>query len=218
MRKPGAENDQKQAQNVPKPAENDIIQAQNDSKPDAKPARKRGPKTKRGKDAAARRSTKHGVLARNPVIPGMERKRDWDAHLEGVIEALQPEGHVERKLAYRVALAVWQLERLDRYVTAVSAGSIDDAAGGGEILIHGEAHPLFELIIESGGRSPGRPEPTPEERAQKREQRIIPQTSELKKIIRYEAHLHRLIDKTLRILEALQAKRLGHKVYHVRHL
>ena len=54
--------------------------------------------------------------------------------------------------------------------------------------------------------------------AQQREQRIIPQTSELKKIIRYEAHLHRLIDKTLRIIEALQAKRLGHKVYHVRHL
>ncbi len=195
----------------------DEKQTQNDPKRGAKPARKRGPKTKRGKDAAARRSTKHGVLARNPVIPGMERKRDWDAHLEGVIEALQPEGHVERKLAYRVALSLWQLERLDRYVTAVSAGSIDNA-GGENILVSGEAHPLFKLIMESVGQPNDRPEPAPEELAQQREQRIIPQTSELKKIIRYEAHLHRLIDKTLRILEALQAKRLGHKVYHVRHL
>lgn len=66
-------------------------------------------------------STRHGISSPAPVVPGMERAEDWQAHGEGVLESLQPEGHLETVLAERVALLSWRLHRVTRYETEAIA-------------------------------------------------------------------------------------------------
>jgi hypothetical protein len=47
----------------------------------------------------------------------VEKKEDWEKHRDGVLESLQPEGHLELVLAERVALLSWRLQRVTRYET-----------------------------------------------------------------------------------------------------
>ncbi len=201
-------------------AENDERGAQNDAERAKRQGQGGGPRTKKGKEAAARRSTKHGILSSNPVIPGVEDPRDWQAHLEGVCEDLEPVGHLEQQFARRVAMALWQLARLDRHVAAVTAGAIENA-GRDETVALPVPYGLEDLVdLGQTGRTGGSSKPVEDgpSSARIRDERIIPRKGELKKIIRYEAHLHRVIDRNLRALEALQSKRLGVKVYLHRQL
>jgi len=47
----------------------------------------------------------------------VEKTEDWEAHRDGVLESLQPEGHLELVLAERAALLSWRLNRVTRYET-----------------------------------------------------------------------------------------------------
>jgi len=76
---------------------------------------KRGPKTEAGKSIVRLNAVHHGVLSTTPVIPGLEREEDWEAHRVGVLASLAPEGHLEVTLAERVALVLWRLRRVARY-------------------------------------------------------------------------------------------------------
>ena len=78
---------------------------------------KRGPKTVAGKKIVRLNAVKHGVFSTTPVIPGIEREEDWEAHLRGILESLAPEGLLEVKLTRRTAALLWRLERLERYET-----------------------------------------------------------------------------------------------------
>ncbi len=159
------------------------------------------------------RAVTHGITSVSPVIPGVEDPRDWEAHLEGILESLLPEGRLEHVLARRVALSLWQLNRVDRHLVAVTAGFIE-SAGHGPMSLMPIPHGLEDLVAKHVDQ----PDPNPEQLARTRDERLIPQKSDLKKIIRYEAHLHRLVDRNLRCLEAMQSQRLGRLVYLHRHL
>ena len=76
-----------------------------------------GPKTEEGKEVVRWNSTKHGLRSPAPVVPGIEKAEDWEAHGTGVLESLKPEGHLETVLAERVALLSWRLHRVTRYET-----------------------------------------------------------------------------------------------------
>jgi hypothetical protein len=81
------------------------------------------PKTQEGKAVVRWNGTRHGISSPAPVVPGLERAEDWQAHGEGVLESLRPEGHLETVLAERVALLSWRLHRVTRYETgAISMG------------------------------------------------------------------------------------------------
>ena len=84
---------------------------------------KRGPKTEEGKSIVRLNAIQHGGLSTVPVIPGLEREEDWQAHRAGVLSSLTPEGHLEMALADRVALLLWRLARIARY----ECGIIDSA-------------------------------------------------------------------------------------------
>ncbi len=179
--------------------------------------RKRGPNTEAGKAVADRNSTSHGITSPNPVIPGMETKEAWRAHLDGVRESVDPQGHLESELADRIALYLWQLRRVTRHTVAITAGSIADV----EIdYVHGVmiTHGIQAVLDAAEGKRDDLPVPTEEELDQTRQVRLIPSSRDLDKIIRYESHLHRLVVQTLRDLEALQAKRLGRPVHLYRSL
>jgi hypothetical protein len=76
-----------------------------------------GPKTEEGKEIVRWNAAQHGIRSPAPVVPGIEKKEDWEAHGEGVLESLEPEGHLETVLAERVALLSWRLHRVTRYET-----------------------------------------------------------------------------------------------------
>jgi hypothetical protein len=85
------------------------------------PSEAGGPKTEEGKEVVRWNATRHGIRSPAPVIPGVERKEDWEDHRDGVLESLQPEGHLELVLAERVALLCWRLNRCTRYETEAIA-------------------------------------------------------------------------------------------------
>ena len=76
-----------------------------------------GPKTEEGKEVVRWNAAKHGLRSPAPVVPGIEKAEDWEAHGAGVLESLKPEGHLETVLAERVALLSWRLHRVTRYET-----------------------------------------------------------------------------------------------------
>ena len=59
----------------------------------------------------------------------MEKVEDWEEHRTGILESLQPEGHLEEVLAEQVALLAWRLHRVIRYETesiALYQGRVED--------------------------------------------------------------------------------------------
>jgi hypothetical protein len=78
---------------------------------------KGGPATQEGKEVVRWNATRHGIRSSAPVVPGVEKKEDWEVHRDGVLESLAPNGHLELVLAERVALLLWRLHRVTRYET-----------------------------------------------------------------------------------------------------
>jgi hypothetical protein len=56
---------------------------------------KAGPATQEGKEVVRWNASRHGIRSPAPVVPGVEKKEDWEEHREGVLGSLQPEGHLE---------------------------------------------------------------------------------------------------------------------------
>ena len=75
------------------------------------------PKTEDSKEVVRWNATRHGIRSPVPVVPGVEKKEDWETHLSGVLQSLTPEGHLETVLAERVALLSWRLHRVTRFET-----------------------------------------------------------------------------------------------------
>jgi hypothetical protein len=90
---------------------------------------KGGPVSQEGKEVVRWNAIRHGIRSPAPVVPGLEKAEDWEEHRDGVIESLQPEGHLEMMLAERVALLSWRLNRVTRYETesiALSQEKMED--------------------------------------------------------------------------------------------
>jgi hypothetical protein len=78
---------------------------------------KGGPATQEGKEVVKWNATRHGIRSPAPVIPSIEKKEDWEDHRDGILESLQPQGHLELVLAERAALLLWRLRRVIRFET-----------------------------------------------------------------------------------------------------
>ncbi len=74
-----------------------------------------GPRIPSGKAVTRRNALRHGVLSTLPVVPGLERPEEWQAHYAGILASLAPQGQMETVLAERVALQLWRLHRVARY-------------------------------------------------------------------------------------------------------
>ncbi len=85
------------------------------------PSEAGGPKTEEGKEVVRWNATRHGMRSPAPVVPGVEKRENWEEHRDGVLESLSPEGYLERVLAERVALLSWRLNRVTRYETEAIA-------------------------------------------------------------------------------------------------
>jgi hypothetical protein len=88
-----------------------------------------GPKTEKGKEVVRWNATRHGISSPEPVVPGLEKREDWEEHRSGILENLSPVGHLEFALADRIAVLSWRLHRVTRYETeaiSLSQQKIED--------------------------------------------------------------------------------------------
>ena len=83
--------------------------------------RSTGPRTEAGKAIAKLNAVKHGGLSPLPVLPEVETRDEWEAHLAGTLASLTPAGHLETVLAERVALILWRMNRVARFEREVTA-------------------------------------------------------------------------------------------------
>ena len=87
-----------------------------------------GPATQNGKAVVKWNATRHGISSPAPVIPGLERREDWQKHKDGILVNLSPVGHLEVTLAERAAPLSWRLHRVTRFETetvAISQGKVE---------------------------------------------------------------------------------------------
>jgi len=162
---------------------------------------RRGPNTQRGKAASSRNAIKHGLTSEAPVTLA-ESHEEWQRHLDGVIAAYEPVGYVETLKVERIASLFWRLRRAVRYETEMIDNRLNDipddlatAARYGEKAL---AIPREQTITEEkvGGLISSR---------------LLPPGDTLARIMKYEAHLHRMLTQTEHELEALQARRKGER-------
>jgi hypothetical protein len=88
-----------------------------------------GPNTEEGKAVVRWNATRHGISSPAPVVPGLEKREDWQDHRDGILDNLSPVGQLEVTLAERIALLSWRLHRVTRYETeaiAISQETIED--------------------------------------------------------------------------------------------
>ena len=88
--------------------------------------RSTGPKTARGKDFSRLNSLKHGLLARALPLRNMpfcpkEEEKDLEKLLRDLSLELRPQGRIEEMLVERIGCIHFQLSRLYRFQTAVTA-------------------------------------------------------------------------------------------------
>ena len=84
-----------------------------------------GPRTKEGKTRSAKNALKHGLLARDTVMPGEDRA-DFDRQLSALEADIQPGNSLEFELVRQIADAQWRTRRLTRLETGFLAAAVDD--------------------------------------------------------------------------------------------
>lgn len=165
-----------------------------------------GPKTREGKAKVRQNPVRHGLTARLPVIPGLERTEEWAAYRAAIVKSLSPEEGIQKVLAERIAQVSWRLNRAPRFEAwAISYATLEE---GGRAALAMATRPAFTLPlstekdqneIRSGegnlGLSPF----------------CLPDSSGLDRLSRYEAHLAKQRVQDLHELEALQARRRGER-------
>jgi hypothetical protein len=109
-----------------------------------------GPRSAVGKAKVAQNAIKHGAYSMLPIIPGVERCEDWEAHQAGIMQSLAPVGALETRLAERVALLLWRLDRVARYETAVTTIGLDEVDDAPAPSDDDDDNPLSSIL----GRNP----------------------------------------------------------------
>ena len=160
---------------------------------------KRGPNTPESKAAVRHNAVKHGLTSDAPVIPG-ESLAEWQRFLAGIIAGYEPVGLLETEHATTIASFMWRRRRIARFEVAAVAANM---ARTEEDLQVAQAYGAGTL---SKGQLPSIP---PQTVAQHQQRRILPAPEDLDKIMKYEAHFHRMQLQTQHELEALQARRNG---------
>ena len=84
-----------------------------------------GPRTEEGKARASKNALKHGLLARDTVLPG-EDPADFDRQLSALETDIRPANSLEFELVRQIADAQWRMRRLTRLETGFLAAAVDD--------------------------------------------------------------------------------------------
>ena len=143
-----------------------------------------GPRTEEGKSRVSQNALKHGLLARDAVLPG-EDPADFEAQLAALEADIQPQGALECELVRQLADAQWRLRRLTRiesgYLAACTVKSSRHAENLLQLGYEGET-----LLL---GHS------------------MLGETQALTHFARYDAHLGRRFERALQQIAKLREAR-----------
>ena len=84
-----------------------------------------GPRTDEGKSRVAKNALKHGLLARDTVLPS-EDPADFDRQLSALEADIQPANSLEFELVRQIADTQWRMRRLTRLETGFLAAAVAD--------------------------------------------------------------------------------------------
>ena len=84
-----------------------------------------GPRTEEGKARVSLNALKHGLLARDAVLPE-EDPAEFDRQLRDLEHDLRPENSLEFELVRQIADAQWRMRRLVRIETAFLSAALDE--------------------------------------------------------------------------------------------
>jgi hypothetical protein len=127
----------------------------------------------------------------------METVESWEAHRQGIVDNIDPEGPLEEELANRLATVLWRLRRVTRYETAVINFQVAETKSD-----------LYQGDLYFAPNKAEIPQPNPLLITIHKERRVIP-IDDADNIMKYEAHLHRQSFQLLHEIEAMQARRRG---------
>jgi hypothetical protein len=117
--------------------------------------RSTGPKSRRGKDLAARNSLKHGLLAKSAVImlgPAKENKAEFEELLRGLQDYFGPVGAAEELLVEEIAVSYWKERRAQLYENGEIVKQARKAVGdeiGKEVGYDGEVDDILDDLSEN---------------------------------------------------------------------
>jgi hypothetical protein len=64
------------------------------------------------------------LLAEAPILPGIESRKAWAKHRDGVFESIAPVGYLLKLLTNRLAVQSWRLCRVVQYEARVAAAAV----------------------------------------------------------------------------------------------
>ena len=156
-----------------------------------------GPKTDEGKAVTRYNAAKYGIYSVTPVLPKVERQKDWLDHHDRTFADLAPDGYVQEIMAERIAITTWRLRRLVRYEREQVRNR--QRSIGGRIALN---------AMHDGRKL--QPEPLDEDLDlidRWAMDALIPLEKELMLLMRWEGRLVRDLRRDLLHLEHMQAKR-----------
>ncbi|MDP6085518.1 MAG: hypothetical protein QGF68_05615 [Nitrospinota bacterium] len=151
-----------------------------------------GPKTVNGKAVVRRNGLKHGILAREVVIPagqGEESQGDFDDLLANLRGCYEPEGFMEEVLVEKIGVCHWRLARVLRCETGFIRTRMDRI--GSSMDPDDDEIPGIEAEIAA---------------------QSLPNLTKTEILVRYERMLERELYRAMRQLERLQRQRRGEAV------
>lgn len=140
-----------------------------------------GPKTPQGKENSSFNALRHGLYARDVVLPGEDRGA-FDELLENLEIELTPHGTIEQGFVRRIADIWWRLGR----TAAIEAGLLNPSWSG---------DPRATRML------------TPNEPLIDGFRVAIDETKTLDQLGRYESRLERALSRTLGMLQSMQDTR-----------
>ena len=144
-----------------------------------------GPQTEEGKTRSAKNALKHGLLARDTVLPG-EDPADFDSQLSALEADIQPANSLEFELVRQIADSQWRMRRLTRLETGFLAAAIADKRRLTERFHPERLQPGYDgetLLLGSG---------------------MINRTQALVHLARYDGHLSRRFFRAVKQLADLR--------------
>src|SRR5437660_4981924 len=107
--------------------------------------RSTGPRTPEGKARVRHNALKHGLLAKEVIVPvgdEQEKRAEFELFLDDLWQHYAPVGPIEEMLVEKIAVAYWRLRRATRAEVGELSLEFDKAAGSGAVV-------LFSRIVEA---------------------------------------------------------------------
>ena len=144
-----------------------------------------GPRTEGGKTRASKNALKHGLLARDTVLPG-EDPAEFDRQLSALEADIQPANSLEFELVRQIADSQWRMRRLTRLETGFLAAALDETRRYMEKRRPDELRPGYDGETQLLGSA------------------MLDRTQALVHLARYDGHLSRRFFRAVKQLSDLR--------------